>query len=158
VEGSGLGEVFGASRIIWWVKPHSFVVPGHDLDQRAVHDPGELQVDDRGAWVTNHVGRDQRVVRDAEDALVALGRCLLPECVVDLLGGGRLAGVEDDVGDRPSGTGARRATPSNLQVSSGRARVVDCAAPVEAETRLAAAARPRRKLLLGLSTSCWVAV
>jgi hypothetical protein len=44
------------------------------------------------------------------------------------------------------------------EVSSGTARVVAPAAPVAAGTRLAAAARPRRKLLLGLSTSCWVAV
>ena len=38
------------------------VVPGHHLDQRGVHDPGQLQVDDGGARVANNVGGDQRIL------------------------------------------------------------------------------------------------
>src|SRR5512145_2707554 len=58
----------------------------------------------------------------------------------------------------PTGTGARIATPSNLPPYSGSALVVAFAAPVLAGTRLAAAARPRRRSLSGRSTSAWVAV
>jgi len=54
----------------------------------------------------------------------------------------------------PTGMGARTAIPSNLPASSDTARVVARAAPVEVGIRLAAPARPRRKLLLGPSTSC----
>ena len=54
--------------------------------------------------------------------------------------------------------GARTAIPSNRPASSGTARVVAWAAPVEVGTRLAAPARPRRKFALGPSTSCWPAV
>ena len=55
----------------------------------------------------------------------------------------------------PTGIGARIAMPSNRPAYSGSARVVASAAPVEAGTRFAAAARPLRKLLLGPSTIDW---
>src|SRR5438132_7212129 len=58
----------------------------------------------------------------------------------------------------PTGTGARIATPSNLPWYSGSALMVAFAAPVLAGTRLVAAARPRRRSLLGRSTSAWLAV
>src|SRR5215211_9272049 len=58
----------------------------------------------------------------------------------------------------PTGMGARTAIPSNRPASSGTARVVACAAPVEVGTRFAAPARPRRKLVLGPSTRRWPAV
>jgi hypothetical protein len=80
------------------------VVPGHHLDQRAVDDCGQLQIDDGGTWVADDVGGDQRILRDTEDAVVAGGGCLLPERLVDLCGRGRPAGDEDDVRD-----GAHRA-------------------------------------------------
>src|SRR5688500_2334259 len=58
----------------------------------------------------------------------------------------------------PTGTGARIATPSNFPRYSGSALVVAVAAPVLGGTRLAAAARPRRRSLSGRSTSAWLAV
>jgi hypothetical protein len=58
----------------------------------------------------------------------------------------------------PTGIGARIAMPSNRSASSGTARTVAPAAPVDAGTRFAAPALPRRKLLLGPSTRCWLAV
>ena len=53
----------------------------------------------------------------------------------------------------PAGTGPRIATPSNRPSYSGSALVVALAAPVEVGTKLTAAARPRRHLLAGPSTS-----
>ena len=55
----------------------------------------------------------------------------------------------------PTGMGARTAIPSNRPSYWGSARVVASAAPVVAGTRFAAAARPRRKCLLGPSTIDW---
>ena len=54
------------------------VVPGHYLDERAVDDPGEVEVDDRGTRVADDVRGDQRILRNTEDALVTTSR-LLPE-------------------------------------------------------------------------------
>ena len=147
-----------ASRIIWWVKPHSLSYQAITLTSVPSTTRGQLEVDDGGAWVADDVGGHQRILRDTEDACVAVGRGLLPERVVDLFGRGRPAGDEDDVRDRAHRDGARTAMPSKRPASSGSARVVACAAPVEVGTRLAAPARPRRKFLLGPSTSCWPAV
>src|SRR5512145_563567 len=55
----------------------------------------------------------------------------------------------------PTGIGARSAIPSNRPAYCGSARVVASAAPVVVGTRFAAAARPRRKRLLGPSTIDW---
>jgi hypothetical protein len=38
------------------------VVPGHHLDQRAVYDPRQLEVDDGGTWVADDVRGDQGIL------------------------------------------------------------------------------------------------
>ena len=55
----------------------------------------------------------------------------------------------------PSGTGTRRANPSSFPLSSGMARDVAFAAPVDAGTVLIAAARARRRSLCGRSSRFW---
>ena len=71
---SGGGHAEGAARLADHLLGEApfVVVPGHHLDQRGVHDPGQLQVDDGGARVTNNVGGDQRILRYAENSLVLL--------------------------------------------------------------------------------------
>ena len=64
------------------------VVPGDDLDHRAAEDHRRVGVDDRGARVAPEVGRDERLVGDAEDALHRAGRGVA-EGVVELVDGGR---------------------------------------------------------------------
>jgi hypothetical protein len=51
----------------------------------------------------------------------------------------------------PVGTGARTAEPLSLPLSSGMTSPIALAAPVEAGTRLTAAARARRRSLCGAS-------
>ena len=134
------------------------VVPGHHLDQGGVHDPGQVEVDDGGARVANDVGGDQRILRDAEDPSVLLCAASCRNASLTSCDGGRPVATNTMSAIDPTGIGARTAIPSNLPASSGTARVVARAAPVEVGTRLAAPARPRRKFLLGPSTSCWPAV
>ena len=102
--GAGFTRVRLASWIIWWVKLHSLSTR-HHLDQRAVHDPWSAPGRRR-----RRVGRQRCRRRPADlpryrGCPVALGRRVVPERVVDLLGGGGPAGVEDDIGDRPHGNG-----------------------------------------------------
>jgi hypothetical protein len=61
---SGGGHAEGAARLADHLLGEApfVVVPGHHLDQRGVHDPGQLQVDDGGARVANDVGGDQRIL------------------------------------------------------------------------------------------------
>ena len=58
----------------------------------------------------------------------------------------------------PVGTGARTAKPCSLPLSSGITSPIAFAAPVEAGTRLIAAARARRRSLCGASWRRWSAV
>jgi hypothetical protein len=57
---SGGGHAEGAARLADHLVSEApfVVVPGHHLDQRGVHDPGQVQVDDGGAWVANNVSGD----------------------------------------------------------------------------------------------------
>src|SRR5439155_18400224 len=65
------------------------VVPGHHLDQRAIDDPGQLEIDDGGTRVANDVGGHERVRGHTQDGLLAARGGLFPKHLVDLGGGGR---------------------------------------------------------------------
>src|SRR5262245_28756244 len=62
------------------------VVPGDDLHEVAAQDHVRREVDDGRAAVTAEVGRDERVVARAQDALEAVGR-LVAEGLVELVEG-----------------------------------------------------------------------
>src|SRR5437870_2621025 len=74
------------------------VVPGDDLHHRPAEHHRARRVDDRGARVTPEVGRYERLVRHAEDALHRAGR-RGAERLVDLVGRRRLRDVGGEVDD-----------------------------------------------------------
>src|SRR5215217_8010474 len=51
-----------ASRIIWWVKPHSLSYHAITLTSVPSTDLGQLEVDNRGVRITDGVRRHERIV------------------------------------------------------------------------------------------------
>jgi len=134
------------------------VVPAHHFHQITVDDLGQGAIDDRRWGVVDDVGRDDRLVGHADDVTVTRAPASSRKMqLTSLTLVGRATRHTMSAIDT-TGTGARIATPSNLPSYSGSALVVAFAAPVLAGIRLAAAARPRRRSLLGRSTSAWLAV
>ena len=75
------------------------VVPGDDLDHRAVHDRGQRPIDDRRRRVLDDVGGDDRVLGVLEDARSAARRRGRLQRAVDLLDGRRTVGLDRQVDD-----------------------------------------------------------
>ena len=94
-------SVLRASRIIWWVKPHSLSYQAITLTSV----PSTTRVRSRSMIAARGSPTMSAETSGSSETprmpSIAAGRRLLPERVVDLLRGGRPVRDEHDVGDRP---------------------------------------------------------
>ena len=137
-----LGQLHAAVRVAPLV-----VVPGDDLHDRpsSTEVSGESKIDEYGDLTMSEETIGSSVLQDAGEAPVSAWRA---ERVVDLVRARLARDVTVRSTTEPVGTGARTAKPCSLPCSSGITRPIAFAAPVDAGTRLTAAARARRKVLV----------
>ena len=111
------------------------VVPGDDLDLRAVHDRRERRIEDRRVRRLDDVRRDERRLAVPEDPLELVRSARSRKsALISSTDVSRCTSTVRSTSD-PVGIGTRTANPCSLPASSGITRPIALAAPVDVGTR-----------------------